>query len=182
MDEAVKRAYDEVWKRSPHLDEEKKRAISEFVGVGAVKYAFVETDTKKPVVFTWDKVLNLETNSGPYIQYSHARACSILRKASRSPAASAFGLLKKPLERDLVLMISRFPEIFMEAADNLKPNLVADYANALADKFNTFYAALPVIKAQTQELSEARLMLVDAVRITLFNALDLIGIEAPERM
>jgi len=182
MDEAVKRAYDEVSKRSPHLDEEKKRAISEFVGVGAVKYAFVETDTKKPVVFTWDKVLNLETNSGPYIQYSHARACSILRKASRSPAAGAFALLKEPLERDLVLMISRFPEIFVEAADNLKPNLIADYANALADKFNTFYAALPVIKAQTQELSDARLMLVDAVRITLFNALDLIGIEAPERM
>ncbi|MCW4027426.1 MAG: DALR anticodon-binding domain-containing protein, partial [Candidatus Bathyarchaeota archaeon] len=157
-------------------------AISEFVGVGAVKYAFVETDTKKPVVFTWDKVLNLETNSGPYIQYSHARACSILRKASRSPAAGAFALLKEPLERDLILMISRFPEIFVEAADNLKQNLVADYANALADKFNTFYAALPVIKAQTQELSEARLTLVDAVRITLFNALDLIGIEAPERM
>ena len=182
MDEAVERAYDEVSKRSPGLGEGKRRRISEVVGVGAVKYAFVETDPKKPVVFTWDKVLNLERNSGPYIQYSHARACSILRKASRTTGAADFALLKEPLERDLILMISRFPEGFIDAADNLKPNLIADYAIALADKFNTFYAALPVIKAETQELSNLRLMLVDAVRITLGNALGLVGIEAPERM
>ena len=182
MDEAVERAYDEVSKRSPRLGEKKKRHISEIVGVGAVKHAFVETDPKKPVVFTWDKVLNLERNSGPYIQYSHARACSILRKASRATETADFALLKEPLERDLILMISRFPEIFIDAADSLKPNVIADYANALADKFNTFYAALPVIKAETQELSNLRLMLVDAVRITLSNALNLVGIEAPERM
>ncbi|MDH5794950.1 MAG: arginine--tRNA ligase, partial [Candidatus Bathyarchaeota archaeon] len=182
IDEAVERAYDEVSKRSPRLGEKKKRHISEIVGVGAVKHAFVETDPKKPVVFTWDKVLNLERNSGPYIQYSHARACSILRKASRATETADFALLKEPLERDLILMISRFPEIFIDAADSLKPNVIADYANALADKFNTFYAALPVIKAETQELSNLRLMLVDAVRITLSNALNLVGIEAPERM
>lgn len=182
MDEAVERAYDEVSKRSPRLAEKKKRQISEVVGVGAVKYAFVETDPKKPVVFTWDKVLNLDRNSGPYIQYSHARACSLLRKASRAAEAADFALLKEPLERDLVLMISRFPEVLTDAADSLRPNMIADYANALADKFNTFYAALPVIKAETQELSNLRLMLVDSVRISLFNALDLVGIEAPQRM
>ncbi len=182
MDEAVERAYDEVSKRSPGLDEEKKRGISETVGVGAVKYALVESDAKKPVVFTWDRVLNFESNSGPYIQYSYARACSILRKAARETGTGDFSLLKEPLERDLVLMISRFPEIFVEAADNLKPHVIVDYANGLADKFNTFYAALPVIKAATDELSDARLMLVDAVRITLSNALNLVGIEAPERM
>jgi arginyl-tRNA synthetase len=182
MDEAIARAYHEVSKRSPNLAEEKKRKISETVGVGAVKYALAETDPQKPVVFTWDKVLNFERNSGPYIQYSHARACSILRKASREAVNADFALLKEPLERDLVLIISRFPEIFMDAADNLKPHVIADFAEALADKFNTFYAALPVIKAETPELSEARLMLVDAVRITLRNALNLIGIEAPHRM
>ncbi|MCW4020961.1 MAG: arginine--tRNA ligase [Candidatus Bathyarchaeota archaeon] len=182
MDESVARAYDEVSKRSPELDEEKKREISETVGVGAVKYALVETDPQKPVVFTWDKVLNFETNSGPYIQYSHARACSIMRKADRETVHADFALLKEPLERELVLMVARFPEIFIDAADNLKPNTIADYVNALADKFNTFYAALPVIKAEPPELSNARLMLVNAVKTTLHNTLNLIGIEAPQRM
>jgi len=182
MNEAVERAYNEVSKRSPELVEEKKRKISETVGVGAVKYALVETDPMKPVVFTWDKVLNYERNSGPYIQYSHARACSILRKTAGKIGKAEVKLLKEPIERDLVLMVSRFPEIFIDAAENLKPHLIANFANALADKFNTFYASLPVIKAETPELSNARLMLVDAVKITLRNALNLIGIEAPQRM
>jgi len=182
MDEAVQRAYDEVSKRSPRLSEDSKRRISETVGVGAVKYVLVETDPMKPVVFTWDKVLDFERNSGPYIQYSHARACSILRKAGKEAERADFALLKEPLERDLILMVSRFPEIFIDAAENLRPHAISDFANALADKFNTFYAAVPVIKAETHELREARLMLVDAVRIALRNALNLVGIEAPQRM
>jgi arginyl-tRNA synthetase len=182
IDESVARAYEEVSKRSPNLPEENKRGIAEAVGVGAVKYALVETDPQKRMVFTWDRVLNFETNSAPYIQYSHARACSILRKADIEPKDADMSLLKEPLEHDLVLAVARFPEIFVDAADNLKPNAIADYANALADKFNTFYAALPVIKAETAELSSARLMIVESVRITLRNALQLIGVEAPERM
>ncbi|MCM8789196.1 MAG: arginine--tRNA ligase [Candidatus Omnitrophica bacterium] len=182
MDEAVSRAYDEVSKRSMKLSEDEKRKISESVGIGAVKFALIETDPLKPVIFTWDRVLDFERNSGPYIQYSHARACSILRKASRNIVDADFSLLKEPLEHDLVLMVSRFPEVFIDAAENLKPSSIADFATVLADKFNTFYAALPVIKAENQKLSDARLLLVDAVRITLRNALSLIGIEAPQRM
>jgi arginyl-tRNA synthetase len=182
MDESIARAYYEVSKRSPNLSEEKKRKISETVGVGAVKYALAEIDPQKPVVFTWDRVLNFERNSGPYIQYSHARACSILRKSSKEAVNADFALLKEPLEHNLVLMISRFPEIFVDTADNLKPHSIADFANVLADNFNTFYAALPVIRAETPGLSEARLTLVDAVRITLRNSLNLIGMEAPRRM
>ncbi|MCD6469576.1 arginine--tRNA ligase, partial [Candidatus Bathyarchaeota archaeon] len=182
MDEAVSRAYKEVEKHSNGLTEEEKKKISEIVGIGAVKYALIETDPQKPVTFTWDRVINFEKNSGPYIQYSHARACSILRKASRKVEEADYSLLKEPIEREIVLMIAKFPEVFIEAADNLRPNIVADFANALADKFNTFYATLPVIKAEPRELSDARLLLVEAVKITLRNALNLIGIEAPERM
>ncbi|MEM2673403.1 MAG: arginine--tRNA ligase, partial [Candidatus Bathyarchaeia archaeon] len=182
IEEATSRAYEEVRKRSTELGEEEKRRISEQVGIGAVKYALVETDPSKPVIFTWDRVINFERNSGPYIQYTHARACSILKKASRHIEDADFSLLKEPIEHEIVLMVSRFPEIFVDAADNLKPNIIADFINTLADKFNTFYAALPVVKAETQELSDARLLLVDAVRITLRNALNLIGIEAPQRM
>ena len=182
MDGAVKRAYEEVSKRSPHLSEEEKRQISEFVGIGALKYALVEVDPTKPVVFTWDRVLDFEKNSAPYIQYSHARARSIIRKAPREPENPDCSLLADPIERDIVLKLARFPEVFMDAAENLRPNAIADFANALADKFNRFYTKLPVIKAKPPELSDARLTLVDATRMVLRNALSLLGIEAPEKM
>jgi arginyl-tRNA synthetase len=182
LDEAVERAYEEVSKRSPHLTEDEKRKIANFVGIGAVRYVLVDVDASKPVVFTWDSVLNFETNSAPYVQYTHARACSILRKAERAPEKPAFELLKEKLEHELVLALASFPDTFVEATDYLKPNLIADYVNALADKFNTFYNALPVIKAEPQELSDARMVLTDAVRIVLHNALNLIGIVAPEKM
>ncbi|MEM2952803.1 MAG: arginine--tRNA ligase [Candidatus Bathyarchaeia archaeon] len=182
MDEAVRRAYEEVSKRSPQLPEEEKRKVAEFVGIGAVRYALVEVDPSKPVEFNWDRVLNFEKNSAPYIQYSHARACSILRKASRKPEKPSYDLFKEKLEHELVLALANFPEVFIEAAETLKPNFIADFANALADKFNTFYNAFPVIKAEPRELSDARLALVDAVRIVLRNALNLIGVVAPEKM
>jgi len=182
MNEAVERAYEEVSKRSPQLSEEEKRAIADFVGIGAVRYALVEVDPSKPVVFTWDRVLNFEKNSAPYIQYTHARACSILRKAAREPEKPAYELLSEKLEHEIILALASFPDTFAEASEYLKPNLIADFANALADKFNTFYNALPVIKAEPKGLSDARLALTDAVRIVLRNALTLIGIVAPEKM
>jgi arginyl-tRNA synthetase len=182
LDEAVKRAYEEVSKRSPQLSEEEKQKVAEIVGIGAVRYALVEVDPAKPVEFNWDRVLNFEKNSAPYIQYSHARACSILRKASRKTEKADYSLLKERLEHELVFTLAEFPETFIEAVETLKPNFMADYANALADKFNTFYNAFPVIKAEPPELSDARLALVDAVRIVLRNALNLIGVTAPERM
>jgi arginyl-tRNA synthetase len=182
MNEAVWRAFEEVSKRSPQLSKEEKQKIAEFVGVGAVRYALIQVDPGKTVMFTWDRVLNFETNSAPYIQYTHARACSILRKAERKPENPAYELLKEEIEHALILDLSEFPDVFVEAAEFLKPSLIADYTNGLADKFNTFYNALPVIRAETQGLSDARLALVDAVRIVLRNALDLIGIVAPEKM
>ncbi|PVX23009.1 MAG: arginine--tRNA ligase [Candidatus Bathyarchaeum sp.] len=182
MDGAAQRAYNEVSKRSPQLSEEEKRQISVFVGKGAVKYALIAVDPTKPVVFTWDRVLDFEKNSAPYIQYSHARARSILRKASREPENADYSLLVDQIERDLLLTLARFPEVFVDVAENLKPNAIADYVNMLADKFNKFYTKLPVIKADSVGLSDARLALVDATRIVFRNALKLLGIEAPERM
>lgn len=181
MEEAKRRAYEEVEKRSPQLSEEEKLEISRIVGAGALKYALVQVDPLKPVAFTWDRVINFERNSAPYIQYSYARARSILRKAPKT-AKPDYTMLAEPLERDLVLMLARFPEVFVNAAESLKPNTIADYANLLADKFNSFYNALPVIKAKPQGLSSVRLALVEAVSIVLRNSLTLIGIVAPERM
>jgi arginyl-tRNA synthetase len=182
LDEAVERAFEEVSKRSPQLTEEEKRKIADFVGIGAVRYALIDVDPGKPVVFTWDRVINFETNSAPYVQYTHARACSIIRKAAKKLETPAFECLKESLEHELVLALAKWPDTFVECAEYLKPNMIADYANALADKFNTFYNALPVIKAESSELAEARLSLTSAVRTVLSNALNLIGVTAPERM
>ena len=182
MDEAVKRAYEEVSKHSPQLSEGEKNRIANFVGLGAVRYALIEVDTSKPVLFTWDRVLNFEKNSAPYIQYTHARACSILRKAAKTSTNPPYEMLREKLEQELILAIASFPDTFIEAAEYLKPNMVADYANSLADKFNTFYNAYPVIKAESAGLSQARLVLTDTVRMVLRNSLNLIGILAPEKM
>jgi arginyl-tRNA synthetase len=182
LSEAVQRAYDEVSKRSPILSEDEKHKIAEFVGLGAVRYALVDVDPSKPVVFTWERVLNFETNSAPYVQYTHARACSILRKAAREPEKPAYELLTEKLECELILNLAGFPDMFIEATEYLKPNMIADYANVLADKFNTFYNALPVIKADSQELSDARISLTQAIKTVMHNALNLIGVVAPEKM
>ena len=182
LDEAVKRAYEEVSKRSPELSGNEKQEIAQFVGIGAVRYALIEVDVSKPVTFVWDRVLNFEKNSSPYIQYTHARASSILKKAGKRAGEPAFELLNEKLEQEIILAVASFPDTFIEAAEYLKPNLIADYANSLADKFNTFYNAFPVIRAEPQGLRNARLALTDAVRIVLRNALNFIGILAPERM
>jgi arginyl-tRNA synthetase len=81
-----------------------------------------------------------------------------------------------------VLALASWPDTFIECAEYLKPNMAADYSNALADKFNTFYNALPVIKAESPELADARLALTDAIKIVLSNALNLIGVTAPDKM
>jgi arginyl-tRNA synthetase len=182
LDEAVERAFQEVSKRSPQLTEEEKRNIASFVGIGAVRYALVDVDPGKPVLFTWDRVLNFETNSAPYVQYTHARACSILRKAAKTPTAPDYGCLSELLEHELILSLAKFPDAFIECAEYLKPNMMADYSNALADKFNSFYNAYPVIKANSPQLMDARLALTDAIRTVLSNALNLIGVTAPEKM
>ena len=182
IDEAIARAYEEVPKHSPDLPEEEREAVAEAVGIGALKFALLAQDPAKEVIFTWDRVLNFEANSAPYLQYTHARACSILRKAGKEPEEPNFNLLEHPLERELVLAVARFPEVMADAADNLRPDSLANFAIYVADRFNSFYASLPVLRAQPKGLSDARLALVGAVRVVLRNALSIMGIRPLERM
>jgi len=183
VERAITLAYEEVEKRSSHMNEEQKNEISRMVGLGAVKYTLLSIDPMRPVLFSYERALDFETNSAPFIQYAHARACNILKRASEEPAKETdYSLLAHTLERELVTSIARFPEVFISAADDLRPNEIAEYANLLADKFNSFYAALPVIKAEPEGLSGARLDLVNSVRIVLRNSLDLLRIGVPERM
>ncbi|MCJ7631582.1 arginine--tRNA ligase [Candidatus Bathyarchaeota archaeon] len=182
LDEAVKKAKDEVEKRSPQLSEQLKQEISKAVGVGAVKYSLLDVAANKQVVFTWDRVLNFDINSAPFVQYAHARACNILGKLDGETDSADYTFLKEPVEHELVRMIASFPEIIMEAADNLVPNAVTGFAYDLAAKFNSFYANLPVLKAEPTALRDTRISLVNGVRVSLRNALNVLGIEALERM
>jgi arginyl-tRNA synthetase len=136
----------------------------------------------KVVTFTWDKVLDFEQNSGPFIQYAHARACNILKKAEKIPKTANYNLVDKELEKLLFQKLSLFPEIVSKAATELRPDLVCEYANNLAATFNSFYASIPVLAAETNELQNIRLLLVNSVRIVLRNALQLMGITAPAQM
>jgi arginyl-tRNA synthetase len=185
LDEAVERAYKEVSEKSPHLSEEERERISELVGVGSVRYALIAVAPNKPITFTWDKVLNFEQNSAPFIQYSHARACNILLKAEgewRKGRAPDYGALKSRYERGLIILLGSFPETVEEAARTLRPEMIAEYANDIASKFNLFYDNVPVLKTKEEGVKRARLRLVEATKTVLANALSLIGIEAPSRM
>jgi arginyl-tRNA synthetase len=183
LQEAENMAYQEVEKRSPRLPQTLKHEIARAVGLGAIKYAMLNVSPLKVVSFTWDRVLNFEANSGPYIQYAYARASSILRKAEakKLPKPSPETLEHK-LERSLIIELARFPEVFTEAVDELKPELLTQYANGLAEVFNNFYDNLPVLKAEPRSLKASRLWLVKGVRTVLGNCLTLLGIPTPKRM
>ncbi len=181
LQKAVELAYNEVEKRMSHLSEREKEEIAKKVGYGAVKYTLLSVDPMKAVVFEWDKALNFETNSAPFIQYSHARACNILKRVI-DEAKPDFGLLVDVKEKRLISTISEWPGIFVKAVEELKPGLITSYSNVLADRFNSFYSSLHVLNAKEPGLRGARVELVNATRIVLRNALNVIGIDAPEKM
>jgi arginyl-tRNA synthetase len=181
VERAVELAYAEVDVRTPHLSQEQKTEIAKMVGHGAVKYTMLSVDPMKTVTFDWEKALNFETNSAPFIQYGHARACNILKRIEKKPQPD-YSSLVHVKEREIVMTLASFPDVFKKAVEGLKPGDVTAYANMLADQFNSFYAALPVLNAESEGLVGARLKLVNAVRTTIRNTLLLLGIEAPERM
>jgi arginyl-tRNA synthetase len=181
LENAVELAYSEVDKRNPDQSELEKQSIAKTVGYGAVKYTLLSVDPMKQVIFDWKQALNFETNSGPFIQYSHARICSILRKAVNQYTPK-YDKLEDTKEKELVNILAHFPEVYEKATELLKPGDITAYVNNLSDKFNSFYATQRVINAETQGIEGARLKLIDAVRVALRNALCLLGIKAPERM
>jgi arginyl-tRNA synthetase len=178
----VERAYLEVEKRNPKASKTFKRRTAETVGTGAVRYSLIQTSPEKKVVFKWEDALNFERNSAPAIQYAHARACSILRKAKYRGGRYVPGVFRLPEEQRLIKLLAKLPEVMRAAGEKLQPNLPALYAAELALEFNKFYEVAPVIEAETAELKKARLHLVNCTRIVLRNCLDLLGIVAPERM
>jgi arginyl-tRNA synthetase len=205
LDEAVARAREEVEKRlddrlrDDDLDEADVERIARQVGIGAVRYDIVSKQPTKGITFEWDRALDFEAQSAPYVQYVHARCCGILDEARRAPDNTSgdtpradeagdadveadVSSLTTEAERDLLRTLARFPGVVERAASDLEPHQVATYTRELADRFNTFYRECPVLTADDGETRAARLALVAACRHAVANALDALGVEAPRSM
>ena len=179
------RAYEEVAKRRADLEEDRKRAIARKVGIGALRYDMVKVSPEKHIVFVFEDALNIEKKGAPFIQYSYARACSILRAAEglfTDDYDDEYNTaLREESEKDLIKKLAKFEYIVQTAALELKLHLVAKYARELAEMFNAFYKYCPVLNAE-QELRGARLQLVYCTKTVLGDVLDVLGIEAPDVM
>jgi arginyl-tRNA synthetase len=181
VDEAVARAYGEVSKRRSDLTEERRRAIAEFVGVGALRYNIGRVQAEKPITFQWEEALNFEGDSAPFLQYAHARACGILAKAGAGEGAWDPSVVSHPAEGKLVKLLARLPSIVAACAANRRVHPLAAYAHGLAVQFQRFYEECPVLQAE-EPVRSSRLALVQGTRIALGNALRGMGLEAPEEM
>lgn len=180
IEEAEERALEEVKKRRTDLSEERMVEISKSIGSGAIRYNIVRVQAEKQMVFRWEDALNFEGNSAPFLQYSHARACSILRKAGDYSTVVDPAMLTDPYERRLIRVISRFPSVMMECGEKRRIHLLPSYGQEVASSFNQFYAYVPVLRSG--EKREARISLVEATMWVLKNTLNTLGIVAPEEM
>lgn len=185
LDEAEARALAVVKESSPEMPEERQKEIARAAGIGAVKYTDLSQNPQSLVTFTWEKALALDGNSAPYLQYAYARIASVQDKyrdlfptldLNRYPI-----LLGEPIERVLAVMILRFPETVVRAAESYKPSILADYLYELASAYSTFYQNVPFLKAG-EGLRESRVRLCGVVAKLLRQGLKLLGIETPDRI
>jgi arginyl-tRNA synthetase len=183
VDEAIERATASVCEKNPGLPSDEQVEIGRKVGTGALKYADLSTDRIKDYVFDWDRMLAFEGNTGPYLQYAHARIRSILRKAGDSDAAPPSGssVVKEKEERDLILHLLQFDAAIHDTLDKYSPHRLCTYLFELAQSFTSFYEACPVLKADPQTRL-LRIVLCEQTAGVLALGLGLLGIEAPERM
>ncbi len=182
LEEAVIRAREEITKRRSDLSEEEIAAIAGSVAAGAIRYHILRVAADKTVAFRWEDAISFEGRSGPFAQYSYARASSILRKAGAEGGTFRFQPehLTTAEEWAVVLRISRLPGLVAYVARTAHVHSLAGYAHTLAEEFNRFYQEVPVLKAGAER--ESRLALVAAFRETLGNCLTLLGLDRLERM
>lgn len=181
IDQARERVRMEISSRKGSMSEAEAEQVTRTISLGAIKFAVLNINSVKNLTFTWDRVLSLERNSSPFINYAYTRAGSILRKLSATSTDYDLTSLKHPLERFLIFKIAQMPATFCEAADQLKPEELANYANVVAEKFHEYYEKVDVIHAD-ERIKNARAILVKAIQTVLRNSMQLLGISLTERM
>jgi len=181
VEQAKRRVEETIAARKQEFEEEELNDVIHKIALGAVKFAMLNVSSVKNMTFTWDRVLSLERNSAPFINYAYTRAGSILRKLGSVPTDADATALTHPLEYLLIAKIGQLPDVFCEAADELKPEELTSYANSVAEKFHEYYEKVDVIHTE-ERVKNARALLVRAIQIVLRNSMSLLGIELSERM
>ena len=183
MVEAAKEKTAEKGKNEGRTEEELQN-LYKILGLGALKYFILKVDAKKRIVFNPEESIETEGHTGPFIQYSHARICSILRKGgdgeSNDSTIAANDIL--PKEQSLIRQLSAFPEIIALAGDSYNPALLANYTYELAKEFNQYYHDVPILKESRPEVKNFRLQLASKMAEVIKRSMNMLGIEVPERM
>ncbi|MFF7310189.1 arginine--tRNA ligase [Streptomyces sp. NPDC008137] len=182
LDEAVQRAAEVVREKARDLTEDEIQERAAQVGIGAVKYADLSTSPNRDYKFDLDQMVSLNGDTSVYLQYAYARIQSILRKAGETKPVAHPELGLAPAERALGLHLDAFGDTVFEAAAEYAPHKLAAYLYQLASLYTTFYDKCPVLKAETPEQVENRLLLCDVTARTLHQGMGLLGIRTPERL
>ena len=180
LNKAVESTLAIIEERNPDL--QNKEEVAKQVGIGAVVFQELFNNRIKDYVFSWDRTLSFEGETGPYVQYTHARANSLLDKGEFSLANKVdYSLLIAEEEINIIRLLYQFPEIVIDAMEKLEPSFITRHITEIAKAFNKFYNSCPILTVE-KELKNARLMLVFATKTVIRTGLDLLGIEAPNRM
>lgn len=181
LDEAVKKTMGIINDKNPDLPD--KEEVAKEVGIGAVIFDDLYNGRIKDIVFSWDRMLNFDGETGPYVQYTHARACSVLKKAEyvKGTAAIDYSVLTDDASVDVCKMLANYSAKIKEAASRYEPSVIARYLVDLSQAFNKFYHD-NVILTDDENVRNARLAVVDAVRLVIKSGLEILGIKSPERM
>ena len=181
LHDAIEKSLEIITEKSPNL--ENKEEVAKMVGVGSVLFNDLYNQRIKDVSFSWDKVLNFDGETGPYVQYTHARCSSVVRLAENFDPSNEvdFSVITEPDAIFLLKEINRFPKVVLDAADKYEPSIVARFAVDVAQAFNKFYNSTR-INVPEENVKNARVMLTYLTKETLSDALELLGIQAPEAM
>lgn len=181
LNKAIEKAREIIEEKSPNLPN--KDEVARQVGVGAVVYFDLHNERIKDIDFRWERALSFEGETGPYVQYTHARCCSVLRKAQAYAGVEPdYGVLCDDEALDVLMLISRFPEVVRKAMEQNEPSLITRHTTSLAQAYNKYYFEHRIMEENDPAGSAARVNLTDAVRDVIRTGLYLIGVEAPERM
>ncbi len=181
LDEAEERAFKIVSEKNPELSESERKEIARVIGIGAVKYADLQQNRQSDYVFSWDKMLSLQGNTAPYLQYAYTRVRSIFRKTETAHDETTKIELTAPEEIALAKHLLNFGLTLEAVADDYRPNFLCSYLYELAGHFARFYENCPVLKTEAAERN-SRLTLCNLTARVLKQGLDLLGIETVEQM